>query len=351
MAGGTGKRLWPVSRKKNPKQLKPLIGKKTLLAETYQRVKKGFKPSEIFFSINSTQQNQIKKELGLKSAKNFIIDPVKKGTAAAIGLACINSKPNEIIATVNSDHFIKNRQEFIRVLKVAEKAVKKNPGHLVLVGIKPTYPETGYGYIKLKKQFKKIGNDKIFKVDSFKEKPDKKTAEKYLKSAAGGLKQSSYLWNPAYFVFRADTMLNFFKKHLPQQYKILKKIQAKPSLLKSEFKKIKKISIDHGIMENAKKMLCLPAKFDWVDVGHWSTVQEILSGGTGKNVVKGNYIHIDGSGNLIYSYSNKLIATIGIKDSIIIETKDVVFFCPKERAQDVKKIVEILEKNKLDKYL
>ena len=344
LTGGTGKRLWPVSRKNRPKQFRPLIGRQTLLQATYGRISKGFKQADIYFSENVLQTKEVKKELGLKSNRNFIIEPIKKGTAAAIGLACIRFKADDIIATVNADHYINDRQEFNRILKQAGEAVKKYPDHLLLVGINPVYPETGYGYIKLNGQAGKIGKDKIFKVESFKEKPDKKTAEKYLRSWA-------YLWNPAYFVFKAGTMLELFKKHLPAHYRILMRIKNKPSLLSSEFKKLKKESIDYGIMEKAKKMLCLPAEFDWQDVGHWRTVHEILSGHSAKNVVQGKYLHLDGAGNLVYSYSDKLVATVGVKDSIIIDTKDALLVCPKERAQDVKKIVEELKKRGMERYL
>jgi len=146
-------------------------------------------------------------------------------------------------------------------------------------------------------------------------------------------------------------MLLLFKKYLPIQYRILNKIKNSPSQLEKEFPKIKPISIDYGIMERARKLLCLPASFTWADIGHWRTVQEILAIKKSDNVVKGRYIHLDGRGNLVYSYSNKLIATVGIKDSIIIETKDAILVCPKDRAQDVKKIVEKLKEDGLNEYL
>lgn len=344
LAGGTGKRLWPVSRQKSPKQSKSIIGNKTLLKATCQRVAKGFKKADIFLSVNLDQLAEINKDLCGVLQKHLIIEPVKRGTAAAIGLACINFKPDDIIATVNSDHHIKNEQKFLQVLRQAEKVIKKYPDHLLLIGINPTYPDTGLGYIKLADEVDKIGKDKIFKVESFKEKPDLATAKKYLKSW-------TYLWNPAYFVFRVNTMLKLFKKHLPAQYKILMKIKNNPKLLPSEFKKINKISVDYGIIEKAKKMLCLPADFDWADIGHWQMVQEVLASKPTDNVIKGKYIHLDGQGNLIYSYSDKLIATVGVKNSIIIETEDAILVCPKERAQEVKKIVEELERKKMKKYL
>lgn len=346
LAGGSGTRLWPVSRKKSPKQTKPIIGSKTLLQRTYSRVKKGFTNSDIFLSINEKQLSEVRRQLPQLKKSQIICEPVTKETAAAIGLASIlmaKKNPKEIIATVNSDHFVKDEKEFIRVLKLAGKVIKQNPNHLLLVGLNPTYPETGYGYIKLDKQIKSFNSDKVFIVDCFKEKPDLKTAKKYLKSWA-------YLWNPAYFVFRADTMLSLFKKHLPNHYKILMIIKKSPTKLKTEFKKIKPISIDYGIMEKAEKLLCLPANFGWADVGHWRTVQEIISADKSSKI-RGKYIQLDSKGNLIYSFSNKLVATVGIKNSIIIETEDAILVCSKDKAQNVKKIVEKIKKESLYNYL
>jgi len=348
LAGGTGSRLWPASKKNNPKQLKPLLGKETLLKSAVKRVKVGFKSSDIFLSINRHQLSAVKRDLkSLVPLKNYITEPVKKDTAAAIGLAClrvIKEDPEAVIATVNSDHHIKNNKEFVRVLKSAEKAVNKYPDHLVLIGLNPSYPETGYGYIKIKKEVDQVGKDKIYSVDSFKEKPDLKTSQKYLKSW-------QYLWNPAYFVFKAQTMLDLFAKHLPDQHKILMKIKNNPKSLNSEFSKIEPISIDYGIMEKAGKMLCLPANFDWVDVGHWRTLQEVLAKTRDNNVVKGRHVGLNSSGNLIYSYTGKLIATIGLKDLIVVETEEAILVCPKDRAQEVKQLVDKLKEEKLDKYL
>ena len=170
LAGGSGTRLWPVSRKNDPKQIKPLLGKKTLLQLTYSRIKKGFKETDIIISINHNQLKEVRRQLPKVKKCQIICEPVKKDTAAAIGLttAMIARKnPKEIIATVNSDHFIKDEKEFLRVIKLAGKTVKQYPSQLLLVGLNPTYPETGYGYIKLNKQIKSFGNDKIFTVDCF----------------------------------------------------------------------------------------------------------------------------------------------------------------------------------------
>lgn len=348
LAGGLGKRLWPVSRQNNPKHLKSLIGSRSLLTATYERLRTDFKNSDIFFSTNLRQLPLIKKEFaGRLKPSQFIVEPIKKGTAPAIGLACLNfykTDPAAIVATVNSDHFIKNRQEYVRALKAAEQVVKKHPGHLALIGIKPAYPETGYGYIKTGQKLFKQGRDQVFAIKAFKEKPDQRTARRYLKS-------KKYLWNPAYFVFRVSTMLNLFKKFLPDQYRALMKIKEQPKSIAAEFQKIKKISIDYGIMEKAKKMLCLPASFDWVDVGHWRTIHGVLAKSKADNVTAGNNLLLDSSGNLIYNFSDKLVVAMGVSNLVIIETGDALLVCPLDRAQDVKKIVEELERKKMKKYL
>jgi len=348
LAGGSGKRLWPISRVTNPKQFQPLFGDKTLLQETYLRVVKGFKTKDIYISTGHDQLPAVKKDLAGKiSANHFFVEPIKRDTSGAIGLASAliaHDDPNAIIATVNSDQYVKNVSEYTKVMKAAEQTIKKYPDHLLLIGVNPTYPETGYGYIKLKKAIDKVSNYEIFSVAEFKEKPNLKVAQKYLRS-------KSYLWNPAFFVFRVSTMLELYKKHLPADYKILSSIKNNPKVLNREFPKLTKISIDYGIIERAEKKLCLPAKFDWVDVGHFRTVKEIFSKSSNDNLVKGSYMTLDGTGNLIYGQPNKLIATIGIKNSIVVDTGDVVLVCDLARAQDIKKLVEEVERQRQDKFL
>jgi len=348
LAGGTGTRLWPVSRKKDPKQVQSFLGNKTLLKSTVNRMLKGFKKEDLFLSTNKSQLAAIKKDLGNLILKDhYLVEPEKRDTAAAIGFAAMmiaKKNPGAIIATVNSDHHLKNPAEYLRVLRQAEKAVNKYPDHLVLIGLKPAYPETGYGYIKLNKIFDTFNKDKVYLVDSFKEKPDLKTAKKYLNSG-------SYLWNPAYFVFKAETMMDLFKKYLPGHYNVLMKIKAYPLELKKYFSQMEKISIDYGIMEHAKKILCLPAKFSWADVGHFKTIYEVLKKNLLDNVVKGQVLALNSQSNLLYNYTDKLMAVVGLKNMIVVETKDALLVCPRDQAQDVKKIVEELKKRQLLNYL
>jgi len=353
MAGGGGTRLWPVSRKSKPKQIQPFIGNKTLLQKTYDRVKKGFPLKDIFVSTNYKQYPLINKQIPKLPRENYILETEKKDTAAAIGLIAFYLEkidPQCVMATANSDGYITNEREYIRLLKLAEKTLKEHPKYSLLLGIRPTYPETGYGYIKINKIFKQVGNDEIFYGQKFVEKPDLETAKKYVKSW-------DYLWNPAMFCWRVDYLISLYKKFLPQHYAILKRIQPalgtknEKKVVAKEFKKFKPISVDYGIMERTRKLLVIPASFEWADVGHWRAVKDILSKKPEENIVRGKIVAVDSNNNLIYSYSKKLITTAGVKDMIIIDTEDCILVCPKDKAQDVKKIVNELEKKKLKKYL
>lgn len=355
LAGGGGTRLWPVSRKNNPKQIQPFIGNKTLLQKTFKRIKSGFKLNDIYLSANQKHYALIKKQIPALPRKNYILEPEKKDTAAAIGLVAAHlakNNPAEIFLTANADHYIQNSKEYIRIAKLVGKIVKENPDYTGLVGIKPTYPETEYGYIKINKLFEQQGDDEVFYGEKFVEKPDLKTARKYFDAW-------DYLWNPAMFCWRADHLLSLFRKHLPNHYLHLSKIQkaadtkSESAILNREFRKIKPaISIDYGIMEKIKKMLVVPADFDWVDVGHWRTVKDVLSKKAEDNVIKGKHIGHESKGNLIYSYSGKLVATAGVENMVIIDTKDCLLVCPKDKAHEIKKIVEELKKKKgYKKYL
>lgn len=355
LAGGHGTRLWPISRKNSPKQSECFFDKKTLLQLTYERALLGFKKENIFISCGANQFPLLYKQLKNVKKENFIIEPEAKGTAMAIGFACIKllkKDKDATIAIANSDHFIKEEKEYIRILHLADDLVKKNPSKLMLVGIKPQYPETGYGYIELGKLFKKIKNDSIYNIVRFKEKPDLKTAKKYLSSG-------KFYWNPAWFVFRAKTMIDLYEKYLPNHFKALDDIykhlaQKDLSLIeKKSFSKVENISIDYGIMEKINNMLLIPANISWYDVGHWRAVGECFSNNNSVNLEEGKTLIIESKNNLVINKNKeKLLTILGIDNLVVIDTKDALFVCPKDRSQDVKKVIEILKKDKkLSKYL
>ncbi len=356
LAGGSGTRLWPVSRKKTPKQLQPILGADTLLRSTWKRLRQGLPASRILVVTNAAQAELIRRDLPELPDRNLLVEPMKRDTAAAVGFGAavaLARDPHATIATINSDAFVKNEKEYWRVIRVAEKTARKT-GRLALIGIRPAYPETGYGYIKMGSQPMRFarpgGHDDVFEVEGFREKPDLATAKIYVA-------QWEYLWNPTLIVAQAETLMAAFRAHLPKIWKRLESIRKacdKPRYAKTlsrAFEAMMPISIDYGLLEKEKKMLVVPADFGWADVGHWRAVHDVLSGKPDANVTRGKHLGHESSGNLLYSFTGKLIATAGLKDMIVLETEDVILVCPKERAQDVKRLVEALERKKMKKYL
>lgn len=348
LAGGSGTRLWPLSRYKNPKQFLQLYRKKSLLRLTYERLQGVFLDKDIWLATASEHKLRCKKEV--PEIKNYSLEPTTANTAPAIGLALLHLRqvdPKSIVVTINSDHYIGNRKEYLRILKQGEKLVRNNLGKVVLVGVKTEYPETGYGYIRLGKMYTHLNKDKVYYVDSFIEKPNLTRAKIYHQS-------DRYLWNPAIFIFSAEYMWELFKKYLPKHFKLLQqmeKIYPDQEKIDKLFKKFPKISIDYGILEKAHKdLLVIPASFGWSDIGSWQSVSKLFTK-KNNNLVEGDFIGIDSYHNIIFSSAKKLIATIGIKNSVVIQADDAVLIADKSRSQDVKRIVKILRKKNKNNFL
>lgn len=353
MAGGNGTRLWPVSKQRTPKQAQPFGDNETLLQKTYRRLTLGWKPSDIYVSTSVDQFPVLRRQLPKLKATQYILETARRDTAAAIGLvaATLHKKnPQAVMFTANSDAYVKEPREYVRVLKTAERTVRSYPNQTVLIGIKPRYADTGLGYIKMKRQIDTINQQDVFLVDRFVEKPDVATAQRYVASW-------QYLWNPAMFVFRVDAMLEKYRQWLPSSYKLLMQMQAamgtakERATIKRLFPKMQKISVDYGIMERDRQMLVIPADLTWSDIGNWRAVYEMLAEHPTANLLRGRHVTVDSHGNLLFSYSGKLIATAGLRDMIVIEADDAILVCPKDRAQDVKHIVAELERQKLTKHL
>ncbi|MFH1235910.1 MAG: sugar phosphate nucleotidyltransferase [Parcubacteria group bacterium] len=353
LAGGGGTRLWPLSRSHAPKQLLAFAGSETLLQKTFRRTRKLVPQRDIVVAASERDRRLLEKQLPNVSLRPFSFEPVRRDTASAIGLAAIriaHKDPKAVIFMVNADHVIVDEREYVRTARLAEQIVRKHPDHTVLVGIEPTYPETGYGYLKLARLFRTVKKRKIFIAERFIEKPPLKKAEQFVK-------KWNYLWNPAMFMWRVDHLLNLYRKHLPIHYRLLMKMQAavgtrkEDAVIRSLFPKLPPVSIDFGIMEKLKKMLVIPASFGWADIGHWRTVQEMLESGTDGNTIRGHHLGIDTHRSLVFNMSGKLVATAGVSDLIVVATDDAVLVCHREKAQDVKKIVELIKKKKWLKYL
>lgn len=353
MAGGKGTRLWPMSRNNSPKQLQSLISNQSMIQDTYNRVIKDYNPKEIYISTNSDYMPMIQKQLPKIPKENYVIEPMMRNTAPAIGLSTIKilkKNPDATISTIHADHLITKEKNFLSALKASNKMVEKNPELIGTVGIKPTFAHTGLGYIKMGKKITNIGKTPVYKMDKFVEKPDLVHAKKYFESG-------KYSWNAGYFTFKGQTLMNDLRAYEPKIYKQLTKImdalgtKKESTILKKEFAKTPKLAIDY-LIEKLDTVFTISADLGWNDIGSWQVIQEVLSKQTKKNnITRGNHVGIDNKDSLIYA-QDKLIVTIGLEDIVIVDTDDAILVCNKSKSQDVKKIIEKFEKNKkYKKYL
>lgn len=349
MAGGTGGRLWPLSRRKKPKQFHALLSEKTIIRETYERLLPMFPVKEIFISTNPDFAKEVKKCLPEIPTKNYIIEPFQMGNAAACGLVSeflYHRDPKSIAFFVPSDQHILNNKKYIETIRYGKKIAEEHSKHILTIGITPTKPDTGLGYI----QKNKLIDDKAFSVKRFVEKPDLTTAQKYLDSG-------QYLWNSGMFIWHTEYILSLFKKYLPKTYKLLDEIgqnigQKNYSIiLNTLYKKVENTSIDFGIIEKTKRIFVIPADFGWSDVGSWGSLLEVLSSTKNvKLISSGHHVGIDSSECLIFA-KEKLVATVGLKNIVVIDTPDAILICNSQESHKVKDLIEELKKQKKDKYL
>ncbi len=329
LAGGTGKRLFPLSRKKKPKQFLKLFSDNTLIQETVLRLNSNK------FKIVSSKKNFYKlkdnlKEINKYKKNRILLEPFGKNTAPAIIYALTQFEENDIIAVLPSDHYIKDNKKFDDCLKNAGEIADK--GYIVTLGIVPQYPETGYGYIKKSRKL----NDNSFLVEKFVEKPDLKTANKYLES-------NNYYWNAGMFVFKKKTFISELKKIDRELYDFYKKIKKNPETKNEEYKKIKNISIDYAVMEKTDKMAVVESQFGWNDIGNWKSLKDIL-GKNNENVVKNTKeVSLKSKNNLVIS-EKPIVSLIDINDLAVIDTKDILLLADLKNSQKVKTIF-----NKIDK--
>lgn len=353
LAGGSGTRLWPWSRESKPKQNLPVLGKKTLLEQTYKRFRKVLKPSDIFIITGKKYfLDAIKASPGLPR-ENIILEPTRKDTAGAIGLAAAkvySKNPKEVLLSFHSDSWIGNEKKFISFVGSMYKTACRFSNDTILAGIKPTYPETGYGYIQAGKKIVQGGSCSVCLVKKFIEKPSLSRAKYFIK-------KDEYFWNPGWFAWNVEYLMSLYKKYLSSNYSVFKKIsEAKPELfqktIEREFPKLKSISIDYGILEKTKRSLVIPSTIPWGDLGHWRNIAEMSEKDAQGNVVETASVMLDSCNNFLVSKTGKCVASIGVKNTIMIETEDVILIADKSRAQDVKQIVSILSSKKsTKKYL
>jgi mannose-1-phosphate guanylyltransferase len=352
MAGGGGTRLWPMSRQDTPKQLLPLVEEASMFTASVERLAPLFTPEQIYVVTGRKYLNALRAHAPQIPQENFIIEPYGKesGPAAALGVTVIQKRdPKATIAILTADHHITKKDKFRDVLKAAYELAQK--GYIATLGISPSYPATGFGYIRQGGLISNIDGFDCFVALGFTEKPNSVTATSFLASG-------EYTWNSGMFIWKAEQAMNEFKRQQPKMYEQF--MLLAPTIdthdydhkLEEIWEAIEKISLDYAVMEGAEKMAVIPADFGWNDVGSWASMYDVLKLDKAGNGIKGSEaerVLLDTKNTLVYS--DKLVVTIGVEDIIVIETPDALLICHKDRTQDVKEVVNHLLRTKNYKFL
>jgi mannose-1-phosphate guanylyltransferase len=362
LAGGRGTRFWPRSRTRTPKQLLNIVGRDTMLEQTVARLAPLFPPSRQWVVTNSEQADAVRRQMPRVPASHILAEPIGRNTAAAIGLAAAHllhdgmGKQNDaLMAVLPADHYIAQPAAYVKIVRAALH-VARSAGTLVVLGIPPTRPETGFGYIE-RARGKAVDADgaPVYSVRQFTEKPELARAKKYVASGR-------YYWNAGMFFWRVSTFLGNLEKFLPKTHDALMRLAGEigtrryAATLARIYPQLENISVDYAILEQvtrhsaAPSVFVLPAEVGWSDIGSWAAVYELLAKKSGENVSAGKFNALDAQGNFLWS-PKKFVAAIGVHDLVLVETDDALLICPRERAQDVGKIVKWLEAEKLSGLL
>jgi len=351
LAGGKGTRFWPLSRENCPKQMLNIVGEDTLLRQTIKRLNGFISLDNVWIITTDILAQDIRfhlKSLGKDAERiRFIIEPSGRNTAPAVTLAAMilnKLSSDSVMVVMPSDHIISDTKQFQNKLQVAVEAAQE--GYLVTFGIVPTRPEAVYGYIRSGRPFKD-SSDEIFHAEGFFEKPDAKTAETFLN-------QGGYYWNSGIFVWKTAKILKEIERYLPSLFKELKKIVELNDLRNETFKELysslESISIDHGVMEKSRDVLLIPADFGWCDLGNWTALSDVLEKDEKGNIIQGNAIDI-GSENCTVIACDRVLATIGLKDMVVIDTADATLVSSNKMVHEVRKVVETLKRNNREEHL
>lgn len=351
MAGGVGSRFWPLSTTNFPKQFHDIIGAgETLIQATYKRIAKLVPEKNILILTNSLYKDLVNEQLPLVDDSNIVLEPTMRNTAPAILLAALKIfkiNKNAAMVVAPSDHWIDDEKSFAKDLKKAFKACKSkdskkgNDQILITLGIKPTFPHTGYGYIGYKES-----KEKVKVVEAFTEKPNYDTARHFIA-------QGNYLWNAGIFIWNVTAILEAFKKYLPKMYNTLSagvnqmNTPDEQSFVDSEYPKVEEISIDYGILEKSQNVSVIPASFDWSDLGAWGSLYDKLDKNKENNVIiNAQVVASHASGNIVRTQGDKIVVLDGLNDFVVVDNDDVLLIVPKSQEQQVKQIRKLVK----DKY-
>ena len=359
LAGGRGTRFWPRSRTRTPKQLLDIVSSKSMLRETADRLAPLFPEARLWVVTNDGQAAGVHRELPRVPRKQILAEPVGRNTAAAIGLAAIHlaqEHGDALMAVLPADHHIADATQYRKVVRAAMKTASRR-GTLVVLGIPPSRPETGFGYIERAEVTARFDGVPTYIVRRFTEKPNAARAKRYVASGR-------YFWNAGMFFWRVSTYLECLRKFLPSTWHALGELQQSigtpeyTRALKRIYPRLENISVDYAIMELATRaprgkskeraaehVFLLPAKIGWSDIGSWAAVYELLARRQGENIAVGDSFALDATGNFLWS-PKKFVAAIGVRDLVVVETDDALLICPRGKAQDVGKVVKWLEKKR-----
>ena len=355
LAGGGGTRLWPLSRQNKPKQFSRLVGDKTMYEATIDRFRGDFDIKDIYVCLNNKLLNQAKSLVPDILDQNYIIEPEKRDTAAAMGYVAAKlfvEFPDEPIAFIPSDHHISDTGKFIQMIKSADELIRET-GKMLDIAVWPTFPSTVLGYTRIGEKVETRDGVDVYEFKGHTEKPEFEIAKEYL--ATG-----EYLWHANYYMWTPRKILQAFEKYSPGLYLYIEQIvealkQRDMSKVNWAFSQMEKTSFDYAVTEkiDPSQVMIIKGEFGWNDVGAYDVLHEAQKSKSDKNgnVVNGNYISKDSANNLIYGKRDKLIVGLEIEDLVVVDTDDVLMICPKGKAQKVKKIVDKLKKNNMDKYL
>ncbi len=350
MAGGSGTRLWPLSRQNEPKQALKLIGDRTMFQHAVDRLAPLFPPERILVVTNAQIAEVLRPQAPELPAENFILEPAGRDSAPAAGLAAIHllrRDPDAIMVMLTADHYIIDIAQFRLALAAAEQVAED--GTILTLGIRPTYPSTAFGYIRLGDSQIMVDGFRVYRSGGFTEKPNAKTAARFLE-------EGRYVWNSGMFIWRSDRLLAEFAAQLPDLHAALNRIGGalgsanRDQVLADEWSAIRRISIDYGIMEHADRVSVIPVDIGWSDIGSWGALLDVLEGDEHGNIAVGELLSLD-TKNCYIRAKGRLVAAIGLQDMVIVDTPDVLLVCPRERAEEVKALVNRLAAEGKNAYL
>ena len=357
MAGGRGTRFWPRSRTRTPKQLLNILGDSTMLQQTVARLAPLVPPSRIWVVTNREQAAEVRRQLLRVPREQILDEPVGRNTAAAIALASLHIAKrfgDAPTAVLPADHFIAQPARYRRIVRAALEIARRGP-NLVVLGIPPTRPDIGFGYVERGRSAGRIGGVSAYNLRRFTEKPSLTVAKRYLASGR-------FYWNAGMFFWRVSTFFDCLREFLPATHRAFTRAatdigtRREARALARIYQRLENISVDYAVMEpasraqGARRVFVLPAEIGWSDIGSWASVYELLARRKGENVSAGRFFALDAQGNFFWS-PKKLVAAIGVKDLVVVESRDALLLCPRDRAQDVSKIVKWLEAEKLRRLL